>query len=123
MSASRKRCCRGRARAGGVRRVRPNEVLRRGARRAHVEAVDSAEGDHPVLMHLGVQCGGGATQEAEELLSEEKEGRRACLRRAHRTDAVLHLHRRRVGTAFDLETREAAEGKAKAAEASAGLAQ
>ena len=93
--------------------VWPNEVLRRGGRRAHVEAVDGAEGDHAVLMHLGVQRGGGAAEEAEELLSEEEEGGRARLRRAHRADAVLHLHRRRVGAALDLETREAAEGRAR----------
>ena len=99
-----------------MRRVQPNEVLRRGGRRskAHVEAVDGAEGHHAVLMHLGVQRGGGAAEEAEELLAEEEEGgRRTRLRRAHRTDAVLHLHRRRVGAALDLEAWEAAEGRAR----------
>ena len=105
-----------------MRRVQPNEVLRRGGRRskAHVEAVDGAEGDHAVLMHLGVQRGGGAAEEAEELLAEEEEGRRTRLRRAYRTDAALHLHRRRVGTTLNLEG--SCGGKGQAAEASAVLA-
>ena len=107
-----------------MRRVQPNEVLRRGGRRskAHVEAVDGAEGHHAVLMHLGVQRGGGAAEEAEELLAEEEEGRRTRLRRAYRTDAALHLHRRRVGTTLNLESLGSCGGQGQAAEASAVLA-
>mmetsp|Transcript_23012 Transcript_23012/g.58579 ORF Transcript_23012/g.58579 Transcript_23012/m.58579 type:complete len:232 (-) Transcript_23012:156-851(-) len=75
--------------------------------RDHVEAVDGAEGDHAVLVHLGVQRGRRPAEQAEELLAEEEEERRARLRRAHRADPVLHLHRRRVRAAFNLEPGEA----------------